>query len=431
MLNRIFYYSIVNLYIYSLIFIYINYSYPKYSYLGWQLNPSIDYISVFLVAMCTSLFVFFIKRKVSGPLDILVIVSYLVIYLPSLNLALICLESSGHFWSLFISYSVSMLILIFLSKLSIKQIRIDSLKERTFNNIFFLFTVIMFSIVFISYKPDFTNFLKLIDFSDVYELREGYRTANQSILIFINYFFAWLIKVFIPIIFAVGLMTKSKKMVLISCVMMLSMFLVSGHKSIVLGFGLVYLLYFLLKKDKLDTLVLTKYLIYLVFISLLLALMNINALQELVVRRAMLVPGLLSNYYFDYFGSHPFAYLGYSIFSPFVDYPYSSTPPYVIGEYYFNRSNMSANANYMAAAYADFGVIGTIVITFICGCYFKILNAIVSYKEIGKVSSLIVIVPIWALLDSSFITVMITHGLIWIVVFFLLVPKGFLNDKNN
>ncbi|MNE58484.1 hypothetical protein D3C80_1535170 [compost metagenome] len=172
------------------------------------------------------------------------------------------------------------------------------------------------------------------------------------------------------------------------------------------------------------------YLIYIVVFSLILAFLNYTLLQEIVVRRAMVMPGMLSNMYFNYFKTHDFTLMGQSIFSFLFEYKYDKPPPYLIGDFYFNRTEMSANANYMAAAYGDFGVIGTICITLFCGLYFKLLNIIANSKKIVVTSCMLSIVPMWALLDSAFITVLITHGLIWILIIFILLPKGFLSDKN-
>ncbi|MNG71073.1 hypothetical protein D3C78_278900 [compost metagenome] len=430
MTNRLNIYFLTNIYIYSLIYIYINFSHPKYSYLGWQVNENINFLIVLLVASITSSIVFFIKKRIEGPLELLVLVSYLIIYLPSMNLAYICMENNNNVGALFFSYTVSIFILIYISHLDNRVIKLKSLSEDGFKKIFYSLVLLMFLVVFISYKPSLSNFSKLIDFSDVYEIRGEYREANEKLSVFISYFFTWLIKVFIPAVFVIGLLEKSYKKVAISLLMIFSMFLISGHKSIVLGFGLVLIMHLAFKRKKNDTLLIMSYLIYIVVFSLILAFLNYTLLQEIVVRRAMVMPGMLSNMYFNYFKTHDFTLMGQSIFSFLFEYKYDKPPPYLIGDFYFNRTEMSANANYMAAAYGDFGVIGTICITLFCGLYFKLLNIIANSKKIVVTSCMLSIVPMWALLDSAFITVLITHGLIWILIIFILLPKGFLSDKN-
>lgn len=431
MSTRFFLFILTNLYIYSLVYIYINFAYPKYSYLGWQINTDVNFLFVFIIALLTSLFVFFIKRRIEGPLEILVLISYLIIYLPSLNLALVCISNNSHLFELFFSYTVSIFLLIFLSKVKVNDFYFKCLLKKHFNILFYTALAFMFSLVFLIYKPDFSNITRMLDFSDVYELREGYRETNKNVPTIINYFFTWIIKVFIPFVFVIGVINKSIKLKIMSLFMVFSMFLVSGHKSIVLGFGLVLLLNWVFKSKEPNTFTLAKGLISLAITSTILAILKFPILQDVIVRRAILVPGLLSNLYFDYFTKNDFTLMGYSIFSFIVNYSYDKTPPYIIGEYYFNRAEMSANANYMAAAYADFGVLGTIIITLLCGIYFKLINIIVARKNMIKLSCLLSIVPMWALLDSSFLTVLVTHGLIWLIVLLLLIPKGYINDKNN
>ncbi len=431
MINRSYILLLVNLYIYCIVYIYINFAYPKYSYLGWQINPDINFFSIFSVALFTSLIALFIKKRIDGPLEILVVITYLVIYIPSLNLALICIERNDHLFNLFFSYTVSIAILIGMSKINMKPIKLKFLSVKNFNFLIYGMIFLMFTVVFIIYKPDIMNITKMLDFSDVYELREVYREVNKNIPGIVNYFFTWIVKFFIPFVFVMGIVNKSLKLKIISLLMIFSMFLVSGHKSIILGFGLVLLMDWVLKNKKEETFKLVKGLTYLVLIATILSIFGFLALQEVIVRRAIIVPGLLSNFYFDYYGKNDFALMGYSIFSFIFDYPYDKTPPFVIGEYYFNRSEMSANANYMAAAYADFGILGTILITSLCGLYFKLINMISAEKNMIKISCLLAIVPMWALLDSSFVTVLITHGLIWLIVLMVVIPKGYINDKYN
>jgi len=427
--SRLYFFVLTNIYIFCLIYLYCEFVYPKYSYLGLQLNDNVDSLLILFIGMATSFFVFFIKRRIDGPLEILIIITYLVIYLPALNLALICLNQNNNLFSLYSSYTLAMIILIFISKVNVKKINLKSLTGKQFKIIFYGIVALLFSVVFLAYKPDLSNIYKLADFKDVYDIRGDYREANNNIPSFIKYFFTWLVKFFIPIFFVFAIVRKSVAQWVLSFAMLFSMFMVSGHKSIILGFGLIGLMYLVVSSKKNDSLQILKYLSYLVISSLGLALINLNVLQEIIVRRAILMPGILSNMFFNYFNENGFAYMGYSFMSFIVDYKYSATPPYVIGEYYFGRPDMSANANYMASAYADFGVLGVVFITLICGIYFKIINIIVEYKQIKKISCMMAIVPMWALLDSSFITVMFTHGLFLLLIFIILIPKGFINDK--
>jgi hypothetical protein len=78
-------------------------------------------------------------------------------------------------------------------------------------------------------------------------------------------------------------------------------------------------------------------------------------LDMLLVRRVLILPGLLSGYYVEFFSNHPHAQIGYSFLGRLTDDAYGRAAGYVIGDLMAPGAGNNANANLFAAAYSKFG----------------------------------------------------------------------------
>lgn len=424
--DRFFRYIVTSIYSICCVYLYVDFAYPTYSYIGWQLNDNYSIFGIILTSLLSSLIVLFINKKVSRPIDLLVLFSFLLIYIPSINLGNIVLDNNSGYGVLCGAYTMSMIILLFFSKVEISTISNLGLKTNQFKYFLIFIITIMYFLVLLSYKPDVSNVYKLIDFSDVYDIRENYKERTQEVGL-INYLFTWLIKIFIPLLLVFGMVKKNKLIKYGAFILVFPLFLISGHKSIILSLILVYLFYILLKKNEikggLNFNIIIYYLTGSILVGCFLSYLNINLINDVLFRRAILVPGVLSNMYFDFFSKNEHTYLAYSFLSSFFDYKYNINPPFVIGDYYFGRIQMSANANYWASGFAEFGVFGTIIMTFIAGFYYKILDCLNTFKEDKLLGCALVIAPTWALMDSALPIVLITHGLILVIFLIYLFPS--------
>lgn len=420
-------------FIYSIccVFLYISFAYPTYSYAGWQLNESYSYFNIILIGLLSSILVLFINNKLNKPIDLLVLFSFLLIYIPSINLANIVLVNNSGGDELVVTYTISMFLLIFFSKIKFYKIRNIGLDNNNFTKSLIVLVLLLYFVILIYYKPDFRNIYSLLDFSDVYDIREDYKERTQEVGV-VNYFFTWMIKVFIPLLLILGMVKGSSWIKYSSFFLVIPMFFISGHKSIIFSLLLVWFFYLYLKKnEKHNGLNFNTILLFLtgsISIGCLLSYLGFNIVNDVVFRRAILVPGMLSNMYFDFFSKNEHTYLAYSFLRDFFDYKYNVNPPFVIGDYYFGRLQMSANANYWASGFADFGMLGTIGVTIIAGIYYKILDSLNEFKEEKLLGCALVIAPTWALIDSALPTVLITHGLILVVFIIYFFPSRNRNE---
>lgn len=424
--SKITYFILVFIYNIVLVYLYQDYIYPKYSYFGMQLNQNYSFYHSLVLGLVSSLFVFILPKYIEKPSDILLVFSYFFIFLPAVNVGYIALNNANiYFFEYFIFLLCNLLVLIVLNRVKIPNLFLISLTKKTTNILVFIVSFVLYVLVFLYYKPDINNIIKLDDVTGVYDLRNEYREQNLGYPAIVVYAFTWLIRFFTPLILLYGLINKNKLVIVLSFILTLLLFSVSGHKSIVLGYGLVVISYFLFDGVKKVSffILFNVYFACLLLSTILYKIIDFDILINAFVRRAMHVPGILSVFFYEFFNQNGNTYLGYSIFKSIVDYPYTVTPPFIIGEYYFGRSDMSANVNYIMAGYADFGFVGGILFTTIVVVFYKVLDAIYMFKVGDRRFLALIILPTWAMVNSAFITVLITHGLFLIFFYFLICNK--------
>ncbi|ENU32060.1 hypothetical protein F991_00042 [Acinetobacter sp. CIP-A165] len=424
--SKIIYFFLVFVYNLVLVYLYQDYIYPKYSYFGMQFNESYSFHYSIVLSFLSSLFVFLLPKYIEKPSDILLVFSYFFVFLPAINVGYIALNKADiYFFEYSLYLIINILVLIFFNRINTRKMYFYSLTKRTTNSIVFLVSALLYILVFLYYRPDINNILKLEDVTGVYDLRSDYREQNSGYPSIVVYAFTWLVRFFTPLILLYGLINNNRLIVLLSFVLTLLLFSVSGHKSIMLGYGLVVISFFLFNKvNKVSFFILFNlYFICLLFSTVLYKFIDLDILINAFVRRAMHVPGILSIFFYEFFSNNDNTYLGYSILKSLVIYPYDVTPPFIIGDYYFGRADMSANVNYIISGYADFGFFGGILFTTLVVLFYKVLDSIYLFKVGDRRFLALIILPTWALVNSAFITVLVTHGLFLIFLYFLICNK--------
>lgn len=143
-------------------------------------------------------------------------------------------------------------------------------------------------------------------------------------------------------------------------------------------------------------------------------------LMSILVRRAIITPGLLTAVYYEFFQfNEPFLW-SHSFLKPFLTSHYSLPPAFVIGAYYFGDSRTSANVNFLGDGIANLGAPGMLVIAFFAGVWFWILDSISEGKR--QFSVMAIAIPSFALVNSALTTSLITHGLLVVALIIWLFP---------
>jgi hypothetical protein len=144
-------------------------------------------------------------------------------------------------------------------------------------------------------------------------------------------------------------------------------------------------------------------------------------LITLVTRRMIIVPGLLTGQYVDFFSKNPHTMLGDGILSVFVNYPYSLPVANIIGEQYYGSPYNSANANPFAYGYASFGITGVILFAFLLALTMWTLDCISQGSDL-RIAVLLFAMAAFSLSNSSLFTCMLHHGMALMGILLYLYP---------
>ncbi len=218
--------------------------------------------------------------------------------------------------------------------------------------------------------------LSSISLSGIYTRRLEFRITVAS-LGAVGYLVPWTGYVVNPMLIAFGLSKRSRVLVLAGICGQLLIFGLDGEKTFLLSPLFIYLIYRVLRSGKLHRVGyrLTVAAGTIAALGAILALgFHMTALIDIVVRRVMLIPGVLSSFYLDFFSAHQHTLFADTLLKGFLRSPYPLSPPYLIGTIYFHDPTTDANANIFADAYAGYGFIGVILIGALTGVVLRALD---------------------------------------------------------
>lgn len=273
------------------------------------------------------------------------------------------------------------------------------------------------------------------DLSIVYEIRKNYVSQNIP---FTGYLVNWCAKVFLPFLALYSVFYFRKRIVLIPLAFALLievyLFSVTGNKAYI--FSLLLALFFAWFISNNNYFFHFNIIFSVLCIACLLSLWLLNDiwLGSLFTRRMLFIPAKLSYCYFDFFQGNS-VYLSHSIFSYFFSYPFSLEPPYLIGQIYFDKPNMSANNGIMADGFMNFGIAGLLIWAAIFVLLLKLADS-VSYGKNIKIFGAFFIIAFTNFIDGYLLTSLLTHGILisYLVAFFYprsLNTEIIHNEKNN
>jgi len=309
-------------------------------------------------------------------------------------------------------------VLVFLL-LKTPLLHIPSIKKSQSQIIYYIiFIFLSIAALFLMYK--YFGFSFNFNLTKIYEIRSQYKEIGISMAF---YLFTWLAYVINPISFAFYI--NKKRWLFAGLIVVFQIFLFSntGEKTFLfaLPFTLI-LMWIVSRKNPLAWIatglsaiillgILSYYLIGDIWIS------------SLFTRRSLLVPAQLSFFYYDFFSKNGLTFLSqHHIFRNFINYPYHLAPPYLIGEVYFNRPEMSANNGIYGDAYMNFGFIGFVLWAFLLAIILKLIDSFSKNKKITATIAAIAMPSIF-LINSAFLTSLATHGLLLSLIVLYLLPK--------
>lgn len=90
--------------------------------------------------------------------------------------------------------------------------------------------------------------------------------------------------------------------------------------------------------------------------------------------RTIVTPATLTPFFVDYYSFHPRHELSYSVLAGVTSSPYDRVPPLVVGRAYYDDERMSANTQYMADGYANFGYLGVAGFSLLLGAVLVVFD---------------------------------------------------------
>ena len=409
------------LYVLSLNWAYIDVIVPRYEYMGFIANsvqPS--YVSLaWLLAAVPSLWM---PVRLQRPSQVIYWLLYVIVFVPAILIPLYTLTSDIKQWflrSLSLVGAVAMLAIMY----RITPVRIPVVPQ---SRVVFWLSLIVFTIVSYGYAIGvFGADCKLVSLWDVYAVRTEYKATLEHSSGIIAYLISWQGNVINPFLISYGLTHRLPVLLSLGMAGQFFLYSITGFKSVLSSGVLVLALYIALRNRG------NSFGLYVIWgvttLVLLSTLMRIGLQREemssLLLQRVFAVPGLLTGYYFEFFSEHQKAMLGDSrLRFLFPSYPYDLSLPNLVGEVYFGRPSMSANANLWADAYANFGFWGVFGFTFALGFLFWFLDSLARGRD-PRIVSLVQGMPGFTLANASLMTSIFTHGIGFLVLMVFLMPQ--------
>jgi len=265
--------------------------------------------------------------------------------------------------------------------------------------------------------------LRYISLLEVYSVRDEYSAAlgGGGVL---GYLVSTQANVINPVILARGIYSRRALPIILGIVGQLVLYSGTGFKTVLFSLPAILVVALLFRKNLRPRAA--------VFVWGTVALITVSALADelqgtnlwtsLFSRRFLFTPGLLSSAYVSFFSDNPQAHLGHSVLRQFVDYPYTLSPPRVIGEWLIGSADTAANANVFADGFANFGWAGLVGAGIVLAIYLRFLDR-AAFGLPAAVAGLVVLMPTIALSNSAVLTAMLSHGLVVALIVVAIAPR--------
>src|SRR5690554_1257197 len=194
--------------------------------------------------------------------------------------------------------------------------------------------------------------ISMVGLDSVYGLRDSAKNYQSSLF---KYAQGFVLGAAAPFCLVFGLYKRNFLFIALAVSSYLFVYMSSGHKSALLTIFIVFFVYFFAAKLSVG-LILSVGILGMLTILVSDYLVFGGELAAFSYDRMIGAPAILSVLYYEYFQEAPKVLLSHSIFSGFLDNPYSTSPQQVIGSVYF--SDDWANVNFVGEGFANFGRIG-------------------------------------------------------------------------
>ena len=411
---------------------------------GFNFTPQpIIYIPIqgFLIILIAKL----LPTEVSGPIEVLQILTAIFLTIPTITLA--------HSNILNIEFQYGRLALIYvlinqyvLSILSGNKSRLNFMIRRpsiSILGIAILLIIILLVCILLSIRSGIPN-LSFVSFSELYNKRSELTTnLSQSKLWYLPYALGWVGGVIIPILFCFGISMRNYLLLICCCFLFIFSYLLTSQKWILASFFLV-VFFKLIERFNASKVIRTVNVFRGVnsIIILLIALQTFIQRfpwMDMGVRRALLDPSIMLQYYVKFSSDYPMQWWADSNISRMFSNTDPMPVPRIIGDRYFNipsrfifprPGSSNATAGSLADSIAQGGIIGLLITTLAVLGFFYLLNVL----AVGRNRSIVFILSglaVEMLVEGPLHTLLLSRGLIIIPIVLFLLPYESTKDLSK
>lgn len=135
---------------------------------------------------------------------------------------------------------------------------------------------------------------------------------------------------------------------------------------------------------------------------------GLSVVIDLVVRRILVMQGMLTYNYVEVFKDEDPTYFSHTILGTFAQRPFEGRPPEIVGDLLFGRS-VNANSSFVADGYVSGKLLGILVATVVIALFFALLDALTRDLD-TPVALAVTSMAIYITTQSGVITALLNHG---------------------
>ena len=379
---------------------YVNFVSVLFGYAGFDLNiDAIKYLESWALYFLAAIF---LNHQLRNPSDFLLFIFFSITLAPMLTLFGLSVQSRLYM------YSVVLVFVMIGTILKIPDIKIPHVKNG--NTLMLTVTVLFISVslaqMFVSGSFTRINF----DLSKVYDFRDV--VGEKLITGLWAYIVPWTTKIFTIILLAYALLKKKYLIALGLILFQILLFGITSHKAVAVYPVFAIGLYIFRNSRYINLYIIASLILFLTLCILTYIIFDSKILPSLFLRRLFFVPALLKYQYFEFFSNNQYVLWSNSIFSSFIDYPYSLPPVNLMGSFYYGKPEMGANTGFIATSYMHFGFLGMFFIGFAVAILLKLADTFAMGNKPAWFYLSFLSVPFFGLfVNAAFLTSLLTHGL--------------------
>lgn len=271
------------------------------------------------------------------------------------------------------------------------------------------------------------TFFKIHSFNDVIGDIYGARESMRNSVPFFqaDRIYAFATRFGLVFLICYGMIFRRYLIMVGGVIATVALFLVAGHKSIIILTGVALALSFLISKNLSPDSIIYRILLLIISIIFIENLFGYYLFTDFLIRRVIVLPSNLTYYYFDAFVTDP------NLFSSnFIE---RGNIPFNIASEYFGRQGMRANASILSSSVVSLGYFSLIFTALVFGMLLQLAHKIISSTKGSKMKLLmtaIIYCYAWSLTESAFSIVLFTHGLFLFFIPFI-VNRLFISNNGR